>query len=74
MHTYHHHASEPTRRRLTCPHCGGSVQRVHRHVIDMMINTLWSVRRFRCLEPECGWEGRKRMLPPHQGAVGQHVL
>lgn len=41
-----------------CKVCKGPVYRVHRHFLDRLINVFVRVRRFRCTEPGCVWEGR----------------
>ncbi|MEH0166592.1 hypothetical protein [Roseateles microcysteis] len=54
--------TEDAQHRPVCPQCGGPLRRVHRHAIDMLIDTLIPVLRFRCVTAECGWEGRRRRL------------
>lgn len=41
----------------SCPECGGRVCRVHRHIGDRLIALFLNVRRYRCENPECAWEG-----------------
>jgi hypothetical protein len=42
-----------------CPRCAGSVLRVRRSWGDRLIDKMFgSVRRFRCEQFGCGWEGR----------------
>ena len=41
-----------------CPHCGGTVLRIERLWRDRVINMFMAVRRFRCEQFGCGWEGR----------------
>lgn len=41
----------------SCPQCGGEVSRVRRNMRDRLVGVLEDVRRFRCVKPECGWEG-----------------
>jgi hypothetical protein len=40
-----------------CPGCGGPLERVHRHALDRFVSTFRSVHRYRCTDPQCGWEG-----------------
>ncbi len=40
-----------------CPGCGALVERVHRHPLDRFVSMFESVHRYRCTDPQCGWEG-----------------
>ncbi len=40
-----------------CPSCGGQTRRVHRHFVDRLLSTFRSVKRHRCINPACAWEG-----------------
>lgn len=40
-----------------CPECGGTVSRVHRHLVDRLVALFLRVHRYRCGSPACGWEG-----------------
>jgi predicted RNA-binding Zn-ribbon protein involved in translation (DUF1610 family) len=40
-----------------CPECGQSVGRVHRHLRDRLMSVVLRVHRYRCSNPDCGWEG-----------------
>lgn len=42
---------------LTCPECSGALHRVHRTRLDHLINMFVPVRRFRCANRECKWQG-----------------
>ena len=45
----------------TCPHCGqDQFQRAHRSLPEHLFGTGLKVRRYRCLNPDCGWEGLRR--------------
>jgi hypothetical protein len=44
-------------RGLDCPACGGGVQRVPRLPEDRVPGAPPSLRRFRCLQKSCSWEG-----------------
>lgn len=41
----------------SCPQCGRELSRVHRHLDDRVVGVLEKVRRYRCTNPECEWEG-----------------
>jgi len=55
--------------RRTCPHCGESVLRIHRRVIDRLYSLYHPVYRYQCTSLECGWQGN---LPqrPHLDQAG----
>ena len=40
-----------------CPMCGDSLHRSHRRLQDHFFNRIVPVRRYRCVNPECGWSG-----------------
>jgi hypothetical protein len=40
-----------------CPGCGGPLERVHRHAVDRFLSAFRSFHRYRCMDPQCGWEG-----------------
>jgi hypothetical protein len=42
---------------LRCPKCGGSLHRVHRRFLDRAISRFVPVRRYRCSNHECHWNG-----------------
>lgn len=42
---------------LACPRCGGPIHRVHRKGVDRWINAYVPVRRYRCADSRCRWEG-----------------
>jgi hypothetical protein len=44
---------------IRCPRCGGEVHRVHRRTADRIISWIVPVRRYRCSNRECRWEGRR---------------
>jgi hypothetical protein len=58
-------AAPPTR---TCPRCNGSVYRVPRRVVDRLLSVFVAVRRHRCDEIGCHWEGNLRNRPATQPA------
>jgi hypothetical protein len=41
----------------SCPRCGASLCRVHRHAADRALNLFVPVRRYRCKDHECRWSG-----------------
>ena len=50
---------------VMCPHCGNTTRRIPRRPLDRVVNVLWDVKRFRCANPTCGWEGSVRVKPKH---------
>jgi hypothetical protein len=40
-----------------CPKCRGSLQRIHRHQFDRVINAYVPVRRYHCGSNTCHWQG-----------------
>jgi|KBSMisStaDraftv2_1062788.scaffolds.fasta_scaffold15923_9 hypothetical protein len=50
---------------VLCPRCGSTTRRIPRKPLDRVINVLWDVKRFRCANALCGWEGGVRMKPKH---------
>ncbi len=47
---------------LSCSRCGGEVKRAHRSSDELRAGTGTGLRRYRCLEEGCGWQG---MLAVH---------
>ncbi|MEJ2599397.1 MAG: hypothetical protein P8Z00_13765 [Anaerolineales bacterium] len=45
-----------------CPDCGGELHRVHRHSFDRLLGNLSGIplRRYKCGNEYCGWEGLRR--------------
>jgi len=45
-----------------CPKCSGPIQRVHRSARDRVLGALFfpEARRYRCVDPKCGWSGLLR--------------
>jgi hypothetical protein len=41
----------------TCPRCGGAVERIRRRFIDRVLSLFRPVRRYRCENFLCHWEG-----------------
>lgn len=42
---------------LCCPKCGGNIHRKHRTTADRFISLSVPVRRYRCVNSECRWQG-----------------
>jgi len=51
-----------------CPKCSGSIMRVHRKWWDRVLGAtlLPEARRYRCMDPQCGWSGLLRRHGRHQ--------
>lgn len=47
----------PTLTTLRCPRCSGEIHRVHRHLLDRLISLYVPVRRYRCANGSCRWQG-----------------
>ncbi|GIX28408.1 MAG: hypothetical protein KatS3mg123_2289 [Burkholderiales bacterium] len=43
-----------------CPYCGGPLERIRRRPVDRLLSLLYPVRRYRCFNPACRWEGLLR--------------
>ncbi|GAB4565843.1 MAG: hypothetical protein Kow0047_16770 [Anaerolineae bacterium] len=63
-------STHPALSRLVCPVCGSRLHRIHRRRRDRVLSLLVPVRRYRCANDECGWEGlrygRSRRRSDHQ--------
>lgn len=42
---------------MQCPRCGGTIHRVHRRARDRVLSLVLPVRRYRCANTECRWQG-----------------
>jgi hypothetical protein len=62
----------PALTEVICPRCGGEVHRVHRHSLDRLINGFVPVRRYRCWNKECSWEGLRVCDPSSPRPVASH--
>ncbi len=53
-------------RERVCPRCSGSVYRVPRRFVDLLLSIFVPVRRYRCGSMGCSWEGdlRKKAASP----------
>lgn len=43
-----------------CPRCQGRLVRVHRRAVDHLVSVVYHVRRYRCTNITCEWEGNLR--------------
>jgi len=45
-----------------CPKCSGPIIRVHRNWLDRVLGATFlpDARRYRCMDPQCGWSGLLR--------------
>ncbi len=46
-----------SRQQRRCPNCQGPLRQVHRRTEDLDASVGDALRRFRCRDAECGWEG-----------------
>lgn len=49
--------------RRACPRCKGYVYRIPRRFVDLLLSFFVPLRRYRCDEPGCRWEGNLRATP-----------
>lgn len=42
---------------IKCPKCSGAIHRVHRTSLDRWVSAYVPVRRYRCADSRCRWEG-----------------
>jgi len=42
---------------LLCPKCGAPLRRVRRRIGDRVLSLFWPLRRYRCQDVLCRWEG-----------------
>jgi predicted RNA-binding Zn-ribbon protein involved in translation (DUF1610 family) len=48
-----------------CPRCASeSFHRIHRTKLDRILGYGMNVYRYRCKNPDCGWEGLRRLDDP----------
>lgn len=52
--------SDEAKRKMSCPRCGGSIYRIRRRFVDRVISLFTAVRRYRCTDCDCRWEGNLR--------------
>ena len=46
---------------FACPSCGGGLVRVQRRIVDRLFSAFVSIRRVRCSNFLCGYEGNLRV-------------
>lgn len=46
-----------------CPKCGSALHRIQRDIVDRLISLAWPIRRYRCDNFLCEWEGNLRHRP-----------
>ncbi|MBX9630911.1 MAG: hypothetical protein K2X67_10350 [Burkholderiales bacterium] len=56
-----------------CPRCNAVAFRVRRRWVDKFTSLFRPVRRFRCQEFRCGWEGNVPLSELHAQGVGRSV-
>ena len=47
----------PSLTTIRCPQCDADIHRVHRHALDRLIDIIVPVRRYRCGNSDCQWDG-----------------
>ncbi|NMF98247.1 hypothetical protein GPA27_12715 [Aromatoleum toluolicum] len=72
-----HHPNDIYRsaHRHACPRCMGSVYRVPRRFVDLLLSVFVPVHRYRCDEMGCTWEGNlrtTRQSGPSGGTADTH--
>lgn len=73
MDTHHPDDIYRSAHRHACPRCEGSVYRVPLRFVDLLLSVFVPVRRYRCDEMGCNWEGNLRTTrhtPPGGGCRG----
>jgi hypothetical protein len=55
----------------TCPRCNGSIYRVERRFVDLLVSVLIPVHRYRCGEMGCSWEGNMRSTTDARAREGR---
>jgi uncharacterized protein with PIN domain len=53
----HSHAANARR----CPLCNGSINRIPRRLVDLVLSLFTPVQRYRCRSFKCDWEGNLRV-------------
>lgn len=49
--------ANPHLSKIQCPRCGGDLHRIHRRWHHRLLNLVIPVRRYRCADQACGWQG-----------------
>ncbi|HJV27919.1 MAG TPA: hypothetical protein VJ673_19715 [Aromatoleum sp.] len=55
----------------TCPRCKGSVYRIPRRLIDLLLSTVVPTHRYRCDTMGCNWEGNLRVARDFRKSRGR---
>ena len=50
--------------RRACPQCEQALDRIRRRPIDRLTSLFAPIRRYRCRNFTCRWEGNQKVLPP----------
>ena len=53
----------------TCTLCGAAVKRVHRNRSEVRTGSGMGLRRYRCLSPDCNWQGLLPRTAPRLGGA-----
>lgn len=53
-----------------CPRCGSELSRIHRRSSDRVLGIFVPLRRYRCKNSECGWQGRRVYRSNHSTRTG----
>ena len=56
-------------RKPSCTLCGGPVKRVHRRESEVRTASGMGLRRYRCLDESCNWQGLLPRTAPRLGGV-----
>jgi Zn-finger nucleic acid-binding protein len=58
-----------------CPKCSGPIMRVHRNWLDRVLGVTFlpEARRYRCMDPQCGWSGLLRRHIHHRRRRSEQV-
>ncbi|HET9977240.1 MAG TPA: hypothetical protein VFQ20_07385 [Burkholderiaceae bacterium] len=57
--------------RVSCPRCGGPVDRIARRGLDRLVSLVVPLRRYRCGSDACAWEGALRASRDASSRYGQ---
>jgi hypothetical protein len=55
----------PSLTTLRCPRCGAGIHRAHRRYSDRLMCIIVPVRRYRCSNQECRWDGLRVVVGKH---------
>lgn len=57
-----------------CPDCGTALMRIRRRLDDRVLSVLCEVRRYRCMNSGCLWEGILRQEPEQQWTTHREII